>query len=313
MTNTKAHNSSLENDLNIDTEIAFNGLGAMGWPMAKNLVLSGYSVTVFDQQIEKVEKFTLEVGGKAAKTPQDLVKNASVILSILPTSAALKDLLFGKSNLQQNIMPGAILIDMCSGVPQETIEIAKRLELKNVSIIDAPVSGGVRKAVTGELAIVAGGDPDKIKTVSPILNCVGRSLRRSGEVGSAHATKALNNLAQAGSFLIALEALLIGKKFGLNPEGFVDYLNESSGMNYNTQQKFKQFILSGSFNAGFSIGLLAKDVGIAVNIAKSMDSEIPFSSLCNDIWVRAAESLGESSDHTEIAKFCADFLNVDLK
>ena len=114
--------------------------------------------------------------------------------------------------------------------------------------------------------------------------------------------KALNNLVSAGGFLIGVEALMIGKRFGLNPSAMVDVLNSSTGMNNSTQKKFKQFVLSGQYNAGFGLDLMVKDLSIALEIGRDTNTPTPFSALCREMWASCAAMLGPGQDHTAIAK-----------
>jgi 3-hydroxyisobutyrate dehydrogenase len=134
-----------------------------------------------------------------------------------------------------------------------------------------------------------------------------------GLLGAGQALKALNNLVSAGGFLIGIEALLIGQKFGLDPALMVDILNSSSGMNNSTKNKFKQYVLSRDFDAGgFALSLMAKDVGIAMKVAESTGTPAPFSALCREMWAIASKVLGPGVDHTAIARMCEDFAGVEL-
>lgn len=285
--------------------IGFIGLGAMGWPMATNLVKNGFSVRVFDLREDVLSKFASEIGGTVASSLNDVSNGVDILITMLPSSKAVSKVLFATDGAASGLRPGTVVLDMTSGDPNDTRQIAARLGALGLSMVDAPVSGAVRRAITGELSIVVGGSQADIDRVRPALLAMGKSITRAGDIGAAHATKALNNLALAGSFLIAAEALVVGKKFGLDTEAFVDFLNASSGMNYNTQTKFKQFLLSGSFSAGFSTELLVKDVGIALSLAESLDADVPFSKLCQSLWNDASAELGSPSDHTEIAKVAA--------
>ena len=171
-------------------------------------------------------------------------------------------------------------------------------------MIDAPVSGGVPRANTGELAIMVGGDPAIVDSVLSVLQAMGTSVLRTGAVGSGQAMKALNNLVSAGGFLIGIEALLIGQRFGLDPAVMVDVLNAATGMNNSTQKKFKQFVLSRTFDAGFTMGLLAKDLSIALQVARETATPAPFSALTKEMVAAALSMFGSDADHTEMAKLC---------
>jgi 3-hydroxyisobutyrate dehydrogenase len=282
----------------------------MGWPMASHLVKGGYEVFAFDAMPETLEKFTAEVGGHACASLRDVGTAAQIVITMVPTSKVVRAIVLGENGIASALRPGAVAIDMSSGVPGETVELAAELEARGIELVDAPVSGGTRRAITADLTIIAGGGAKTIESITPILRTLGRSVTRMGSIGAGQVMKALNNLAQAGSFLIALEALLIAKKFGLDPDQVVDVLNSSSGMNYNTQTKFKQFLLSGTFAAGFSLDLLVKDIGIALQLADQLDAIVPISSACQTAWSEALDNLGAGHDHTEIAKVAARAVGV---
>lgn len=293
--------------------IGLVGVGAMGWPMAANLVKSGFTVQVADARADQASKFAAEIGGKAAATLRALGEASDVVITMLPTSKIVRSVLLDGDGVAAGLRSGAIVIDMSSGVPAETAAIAEKLAVLGVAMLDAPVSGGVRKAVSGELAIMVGGDAKVALEVDPVLRAMGKSVIRAGGIGCGQAMKSLNNLASAGGFLIAIEALLIGKQFGLDPAVMVDILNASTGVNNSTQVKFKQFVLSGTYNAGFTLDLMVKDIGIALDVAEDLGVNTPFSALCRNIWSDAQADLGAGHDHTELAKFAAKVAGVNLR
>jgi len=141
---------------------------------------------------------------------------------------------------------------------------------------------------------------------------MGNAIQHTGDVGSAHAMKALNNLVSAGGFLIGIEALLIGKRFGLDPDKMVDVLNASTGMNNSTQKKFKQFVLSGKYNSGFGLDLMVKDLSIALGIAKDTGTPAPFSSMCRELSAACAQMLGPGQDHTALAQLSERLAGIEL-
>ena len=296
----------------MDKRIGFVGLGAMGWPMAANLVKAGVKVQVADSRAEQVSKFAKEIGGQPAPSLRALGETSDVVITMLPTSRIVADVLFEKDGVAVGLRPGTLVIDMSSGVPTETSAIAGRLARSDIRMIDAPVSGGVKKAVTGELAIMVGGDKQVTEEATPILRAMGKSIIWAGPAGCGQAMKALNNLVSAGGLLIAVEALLVGKKFGLEPGVMVDILNASTGMNNSTQVKLKPFVLSGTFASGFALDLMVKDIGIALDVAKDLDVDVPFSALCRQIWSAAQSDLGAGHDHTEVARFAAKTAGVNL-
>lgn len=282
--------------------IGFIGLGSMGWPMASLLHKAGYPLHVIDASAERAQKFAKEIGGTVATSNRALAQAADVIVTILPTSAIVDSVLNGPEGVIAGLRPDTIIVEMSSGVPTITRTLAEQVAAVKAHLVDAPVSGGVPRAITGELAIMFGGNAALLERVRPVLACMGSAITHTGDVGSAHAMKALNNLVSAGGFLIGVEALLIGKRFGLDPAAMVDVLNASTGMNNSTQKKFKQFVLSGKYNAGFGLDLMVKDLSIALGIGKDTNTPTPFASLCREMWAASAAMLGPGQDHTAVAK-----------
>lgn len=282
--------------------IGFIGLGSMGWPMASLLHKAGYPLQVIDASTERAQKFAKEIGGTVATSNKALAQAADIIVTILPTSAIVDSVLNGPEGVIAGLRPGAVIVEMSSGVPTITRSLAEQVVAAKGYLVDAPVSGGVPRAITGELAIMFGGSTEQLERVRPVLECMGTAITHTGDVGSAHAMKALNNLVSAGGFLIGVEALLIGKRFGLDPAAMVDVLNASTGMNNSTQKKFKQFVLSGKYNAGFGLDLMVKDLSIALGMGKDTNTPTPFSSLCREMWAASAAMLGPGQDHTAVAK-----------
>lgn len=288
------------------------GIGSMGWPMAARLVQAGYAVTVFDAVPGQADKFAQDVGGQAAATCAALAAQSDIVFTMLPTSAIVEQVLSGEQGLLAGLRPGSVVVEMSSGVPAHTQRLAQAVAAAGSQMVDAPVSGGVPRARTGDLAIMFGGPAATLERVRPALSAMGTSITAVGDVGSAHAMKALNNLVSAGGFLIGVEAMLIGQQFGLDPNVIVDVLNASTGMNNSTQKKFKQFVLSRQFNSGFGLDLMVKDLGIALGIATDTGTPTPFASLCRELWASAGKTLGKGQDHTAVARLSEQLAGVEL-
>lgn len=281
-------------------KIGFVGVGAMGTPMAGCLIKAGYPLTAYDSNPDRSAALAKEHGIKPAETLAELGRQSDVIITILPNSAIVEDVLFGPKGLASSLKPGAVVIEMTSGIPSQTVAFSQRLAGQGVVLFDAPVSGGVPRARTGELTIMAGGDQADIDAAMPILNSLGKVIP-TGKVGSGHAMKALNNLVSSAGFLIGIEALIIGSRFGIDPETMVDVLNVSTGMNNSTQKKFKQYVLSRKFDSGFAMNLMVKDLTIALGIAHENNVNAPFADLCRNLWAGAGAVLGPQADHTAVA------------
>ena len=289
--------------------VCFVGIGNMGWPMAARLVGAGFEVAVTDAVAGRAKAFVDQVGGNAVVSLAEAAKEADVLVTMLPTSAHFVSVV---DEILPSLSSGKILVDMSSGAPAATQKIAADLGVIGVSVVDAPVSGGVSRAVTGELAIMTGGDAAALDRVDPLLRAMGTTIHRIGPVGAGQAMKALNNLVSAGGFLMAVEALVIGQQFGLDPSVMTDVLNASTGMNNSTQKKLKQFVLSRKFDSGFGLDLMVKDLSIALEVGRNGSAPTPFSALCREMWASAASMLGKGQDHTAIAKLSEALAGVTL-
>ena len=292
--------------------IGFVGIGSMGWPMVSLVRKAGYPVTLLDTDQSRAEQLAKEIDAVVAKNGKALAEASDIIITILPTSDIVRAVLQGDDGILAGLKSDAVIVDMTSGVPSTTRQLAELAQKAGGHLVDAPVSGGVPRAKTGELSIMFGGDAQLLERVRPVLNCMGTAIEHTGDVGSAHAMKALNNLVSAGGFLIGVEALMVGKRFGLSPEKMVDVLNASTGMNNSTQKKFKQFVLSGKYNAGFGLDLMVKDLSIALGIARETNTPTPFSALCREMWAASAQMLGPGQDHTAVAKLIETMTNDSL-
>ena len=275
--------------------IGFIGIGNMGWPMAANLVKAGFEVTVSDAVAGRATQFAGEVGGRAAGDATEAVRDAEAVVTILPTSAQVAEV---AAAIGPALAPSSLVIDMTSGQPGKTREIAGALAERGIGMIDAPVSGGVPRAKSGSLAIMLGGEDALLDRAEPVLKAMGTSLHRCGGIGAGQAMKALNNLASAGNFMLGVEVMLIGQRFGLDPAKMVDVLNASSGMSDSSQRKFKQFVLSRRFDDGFALELMVKDLGIALEVGRQTATPTPIAALAKELWTAALASVGPGNNHT---------------
>lgn len=290
-------------------QVGFIGIGNMGWPMAGHLVAKGFAVTAFDVAAGRAQDFARQVGGAAAPDLAAAAREADAVITILPTSQQVREVV---DEIAPALRPGALLIEMSSGVPTVTRALAQRLAKQQVGMIDAPVSGGVSRARSGELAIMAGGEAALLDRAEPVLKAMGTTITRVGPVGAGQAMKALNNLVSAAGFVIGIEALLIGQRFGLDPELMVDVLNASTGSNNSTQKKFKQFVLSRKFDSGFGLDLMVKDLSIALEVGRDTATPTPFAALCRELCASAASLLGPGQDHTAVAKLSETLANCEI-
>jgi 3-hydroxyisobutyrate dehydrogenase len=278
--------------------IAFVGLGNMGGPMSARLVRAGYRVQGFDLA-EPARQALTDAGGTAAPDLADAVRGVPVIVLMLPDSDVVAATVHDGRFVAER---GATVIDMSSSEPKRTRALAAELMDRGITLVDAPVSGGVARARTGELTIMTGGEPADLERVAPILAHLGMATR-AGAVGSGHAAKALNNLLSATHLLVTCEAILTGERFGLDPETMLSIFNSSSGRSGSTEHKWPNFILPGTYDSGFGLRLMLKDMRIATSLADQVGVPDPLGHAAAALWARAAEALEATADHTEIVNW----------
>ncbi|WP_051093368.1 NAD(P)-dependent oxidoreductase [Sphingobium indicum] len=282
--------------------IGFIGLGAMGLPMATRLLEAGYRVRGFDVSGAMLSRLAA-AGGTACKSPGATTNGATAVITMLPNSAIVQSVVLEDAEPLADSLADAVLIDMSSSAPTSTRMIGQRLAQRGLTMIDAPVSGGVQRATTGTLTIMAGGETQHVARVEPILATLGSVIFATGPLGSGHAMKALNNFMSAAGLTAACEALRVGQQFGLDPGQMVDILNLSTGRNNSTENKIKPFVLSGSYAGGFSLALMAKDLAVAADLADAMGLASPLAHATAELWSQARDALPRGADHTEIDRF----------
>jgi 3-hydroxyisobutyrate dehydrogenase len=277
--------------------IGFIGLGRMGTPMASRLVESGYELTVRDTDPAVMRTFlTAHPGTRAAASPPDWA-DVDVLILMLPNSAIVEAVL-ETDGVAGALSTGALVLDMSSSEPLRTRQLAGRLARSGLRFADAPVSGGVRGAAAGTLATLFGGSALDLDIVRPLLNRLARTIIHVGPVGCGHAAKALNNLVSATTVSATVEALRVAERFGIPPSTMTAVLNGSSGRTNTSQNKVEQFMLSGTFDSGFSLALMAKDVRIAADLARELDWPLEIGEAIAAQWRRIAATAEPATDHT---------------
>jgi 3-hydroxyisobutyrate dehydrogenase len=277
----------------------------MGLPMARRLVAAGYEVCGYDAAGQARDAFAAvpgDGGGVVAATAVEAARGAAAVVLMLPSSAVVADVLVG-AGLLEALEPGVVVVDMGSSEPLRTRAFAELAAGLGVELIDAPVSGGVRGAIDGSLTIMVGGPPDAAEACRELLEALGSTVRHVGPVGAGHALKALNNLLSATHLLASCEALTVARRFGLDPRVMVEVVNASTGRSASTERKLPEFILTESYDAGFAMALMVKDLGIAVALGEELDSAPALGRRVLALWQQAAAALGGDADHTEIARW----------
>jgi 3-hydroxyisobutyrate dehydrogenase len=276
--------------------VAIIGLGNMGGPMAARLVAAGHTVLGYDVDPARAQGIE---GVTPAESVETAGAGADVVVLMLPNS----DVVDAVAATLTGVMPeGAIVLDMSSSHPVRTRELAARLAADGHPLVDAPVSGGVSGAENGTLAIMVGGEPEAVASVMPVLEVLGNP-RAVGPVGAGHALKALNNLMSAAHLVVSAEALTAGERFGLDLATMLDVVNSGSGRSGSTEAKFPKFIVPGTYDSGFAMSLMVKDIGIGLDLIRDGGVDAGPSAAVVDAWRQAVATLEPNADHTEVARW----------
>ena len=282
--------------------VGFVGLGNMGAPMARHLAVAGYRVVAADANPAALERFCFTVESERATSLPELGRSCRLVITMLPDGGAVQRVLLGNDGIAAGLAPGSVVLDMTSAAPIGTRELGLKLAEISISLVDAPVSGGVKRAVEGKLAIMAGGDATAIARCRSVLQAFGQVFITGGS-GSGHAMKALNNYLSAAALATTAEAMMAGERFGIDPAVMLEVLNHSTGRNTATEQKYPAFVLPRTFNSGFALRLMAKDLRIALDLAKAVGTPASLLTGCTELWASAEQRLGVGADNTEIVKY----------
>jgi 3-hydroxyisobutyrate dehydrogenase len=283
--------------------IAFIGLGNMGLPMAAHLAAKGFALALFDRRSDAAPAFAAAHGGRVALTLADAARGADAAICMLPDDKAVREVVLGEGGLAAALAPGAIVIDMGTSDPRATVEIGNAAAKRGIGYVDAPVMGGVVFARDATLDVMVGGKDDDVERCMPVFSTLGRQVFRCGTLGSGHVLKALANYVNAGALINLIEALAIGRKFGLDSAIMADALaHMCAGRQHPLEKKVIPQVLTHKFATGMALGLIAKDVRIAAKFGHSIGALTPLADRVCEIWGKAEAEIGGDADHTEVAR-----------
>ena len=247
------------------------GLGAMGTPMAGHLSSAGLLAVVWNRTVSKAEALAMETGAQAASGPGQLAAACNVILTCV---SADQDLLDVVGQLLADIAPGTVLVDTSTVSPATAKQVAASLQEVGAGFVDAPVSGGVEGAKKGTLSVMAGGDSANISRIMPVLEAISGTVTHMGPVGSGQATKAVNQVMIAGIAEAVCEALALGEKLNLPSERLLSIVGAGAASSWFLEHRGKT-MLENSFDVGFKLSLLLKDLLICQDLARELDISMP--------------------------------------
>ncbi|WP_314504656.1 NAD(P)-dependent oxidoreductase [uncultured Microbacterium sp.] len=279
----------------------FVGLGMMGAPMVRHLA-GTTDLLLFDLS-PAAQTLAGELGATALPALSAIPDHVESVILMLPNSRIIESVLLDDGVLER-LAPGSIVIDMSSSLPASTRELANRASALGVDFVDAPVSGGVAKARTGELAIMAGGEARAVERAGTIVAPMSAAFIHVGPSGAGHAAKALNNLLSATNLAAIAEVLVVGARFGIDPAVLVDVINASTGRSQASEVKYPQQVLTGAYASGFALDLMVKDLRIALTLADDLGVDSPVTRAATASTESALHDLGGVGlDHTQIAEW----------
>ncbi|MEU5968492.1 2-hydroxy-3-oxopropionate reductase [Streptomyces globisporus] len=254
-------------------KVAWIGLGIMGSPMSENLIKAGYSVTGYTLEQDKIDRL-VAAGGTGASSIADAVRDADVVITMVPASPQVEAIAYGPDGILENAKRGALLVDMSSITPQTSVDLAKNAAEKGIRVLDAPVSGGEAGAIEAVLSIMVGGEQADFDAAKPLLDALGKTIVLCGPHGSGQTVKAANQLIVAVNIQACAEAVVFLEKSGVDLSAALDVLNGGlAGSTVLTRKKDN--FLKRDFAPGFRVDLHHKDMGIVTDAARNVGAALP--------------------------------------
>jgi 2-hydroxy-3-oxopropionate reductase len=284
--------------------VGFIGLGIMGMPMARNLMDSGYELTVHNRSPEKAEELGKK-GAAVAATPREVAQNSDVVITMLPDSPQVREVVAGEDGVLEGISEGALLIDMSTISPVVTEELAEALKEKGASMLDAPVSGGDVGAIEGTLSIMVGGQEADFQRAKPLFEAMGKTITHVGPTGAGQVTKAANQVVVALTIEAVSEALVLGSAGGVSPEKILEVLSGGLASNKVMEVKREKF-LSHTFEPGFRSELHHKDLGIALAAGREYGVVLPVTAIVDQMLLSMRRKGWGGEDHSALLRIIED-------
>jgi 3-hydroxyisobutyrate dehydrogenase-like beta-hydroxyacid dehydrogenase len=290
--------------------IGFIGVGRMGQPMASRLIAAGHPVVAYDIQGQALSAIAGR-GAHTASEPAEVASRAEIVMTSLPVPAVVEEVVLGPGGVVEGSAVRTV-VDLSTTGPRMAKAISEKLAARGITAIDAPVSGGVAGAVKGTLAVMTSGPRAECDRLRPILEAIGKVFYIGPEPGMGQMMKLINNLLSATATAASSEAIVLGAKAGLDPRVMIDVINSGSGRNTATEDKFPRAILPRSFDFGFALGLMAKDVKLCIDEAEALGVPMWIGSAVKQLWLYGLAQGGPDQDMTELIRHIEKWSNVTV-
>ena len=290
--------------------IGFIGLGIMGRPMSKNLMKAGFELVVLDRKQEVVDEL-VSLGAKAASTPKEVAEQVDAVITMLPNSPHVKEVVLGENGVIEGAKEGLVVIDMSSIAPLVSREIHGELAKKGIRMIDAPVSGGEPKAIDGTISVMVGGEKEVFDACYNVMDAMAGSVVYTGEIGAGNITKLANQTIVALNIAAMSEAYILATKAGVDPE--LVYQAIRGGLAGSTDLDAKSnMVMDRNFEPGFRIDLHIKDLGNVLETAHEVGAPLPLtSSVMEMMQALKVDGLGQK-DHSSLVKYYEKLANAEV-
>ena len=294
-------------------KVGFIGLGAMGLPMAKRVVEAGHETTTTYHRRRDPADALAALGARVVGSAAEVARSSDVIITILPADRELNETVFGNEGLLQGFARGKVLIDMTTGTALCMQEVDKAVVAAGGAVLDAPVSGGTPAAAQGTLTIMVGGEAQLLEKYRPLLEVMGKQIVHVGGVGQGKVVKMVNQMLAATHLLAIGEAFALGVKCGANPNTLYEVIKTSSGYSRMMDLRLPGFLLDGSFEAGFRLDLMKKDVNLALESGRTLNVPLVLTSAVGQLFSAASAAGKGDADFSAAGQYVADLAGVPIR
>lgn len=293
-----------------NVKLGFIGLGKMGTPMACRLVSNGYDVTVFDLESTAMRKLT-KLGGRMAKSPRQVASRAEIVLTCLPSLQAIEEVVLGKAGVCRGTTVKTFC-DLSTTGPDFAARLSQALASQGIKMLDAPVTGGVRRAAEGTLAILVSGNKRSLDDARAVFNTLGKVFYISSKPGDGQVMKLVNNLLSAVGTAAAYEAFVLGVKAGLDPDIMVEVVNNGTGRNDATLNKLPRSVLPRTFDYGSNMEITYKDISLCMAMAEKLGVTMLIGNTAKQLWAYGAHHGGAKRDSSTLITFLENWAGVKV-
>jgi 3-hydroxyisobutyrate dehydrogenase-like beta-hydroxyacid dehydrogenase len=291
--------------------LGFVGVGRMGGPMTERLLAAGYGVVVYYKSQEATSRLAAK-GAQVAASAKAVADRCEIVLTSLPTPEILQAVMLGPDGVSSGSTVKTV-IDASTSGPKAAAQVAGGLAEKGIDWVDCPVSGGVKGAVAGTLAVMVSCKPEKLAQVEPILGNFGKVFYTGSRPGQAQVAKLANNILAAGVMVMTSEVMAMGVKAGLDPQTLLDIIQAGTGRNSAAGDKFPRNVLPGTFDLGFAVGLSYKDVRMCVDEAEALGVPMVAGAAVRQMLAITVAKYGADSDFTNVAKVLEEWAGVQIR